>query len=214
MKGRTLENVSGALYAGLGFAILYLPVKADEIRPYTIIGEELNTNRATEISYPFRTDGASGIQNYFNKRSWKDGRFRNFISVRNCGFTSKDYGGFSEGYAGPLYSSNAAYACNADYTENSHLGERMCLGGLIGYEGRWYDKNGYKQGGFHYFTPGKECGKWKGKNQSTPTRQTEISTVTNIVWKNRLILAGGAGIFVAGGLLGVVCSRFLRRNKD
>ena len=153
-------------------------------------------------AFPFETTPESFIE-YLNRQSWEDTSRYVFFNPRNCA-TSRNY---------------KQYMCELDFRQTTSLGTRTCIGDVVIYSPYSISPIG---GG-----NGEECSAWEKvvetpDPQPAPTTQDPSqpippipTTTTSTTLNNNLILAGGAGIFVAGGLLGVAFSQLLgRRNRE
>jgi hypothetical protein len=185
MKGRALAEVGGVLMVALA-ALVPLEAKA----------------------FPFEAT-PDGFLTYLNSiDTWESGNKYKFIKANpnNCN-------GMHKG------EKMHWFGCNVDYIETSSLGERTCINTNIDY-------NFWGPGETRFFKMG-ECSEWQ-KVSATPEPQPATTpppqepsqpapattTTTATCVDNNLILAGGAGIFFVGGILGIAFSQLLGRKKD
>ena len=139
---------------------------------------------------------------------WRDNSENYFYNPRNCALI--------RGITGDEI---FKYKCDMDFDITSSLGKKTCINYTIEY---WTGSNSVDK---QSYSSSAECSKWENisatqEPQSAPTTQEPSqpippipTTTTNTTLDNNLILAGGAGIFVAGGLLGVAFSQLLGGRK-
>jgi len=167
-------------------------------------------------AFPFETT-PEGFKNFLNSiENWEDGYGYEVINPRNCSFNE-------------FYSNEGweIYQCRIDYKQFSSLGVRTCVNTFSEYwksDTRRNADGDVRADRKHIraiLDP--QCGDWEKvsttpepQSQATPqdTPQQKRTTSPSTCVDNNLILAGGAGIFVVGGLLGVAFSQLLGRKKD